>query len=282
MGWVHMAGESGKINIRLLGPFSAHVEYQSVAPSAAKQRQILALLALRAGRVVTIPTLLEELWGDDPPRTCATTLQTYILQLRNKIASAVQGKSQVRQILTTRHGGYLLDEAACEIDANEFDRLARAGRAAAENGDQRMASDQLAQALRLWRGPTLADVPAGPVLELEVTALEETRLAVLERRLEADLSLRRHADLLGELTVLSAKNPMNENFCALLMISLYRSGYVGRALEAYQRLRAVLRDELGVEPCPRLRHLQQAILSRAEQLDSGGLSALTDGASIYS
>jgi SARP family transcriptional regulator, regulator of embCAB operon len=253
-----MNGKPGKIVIRMLGPLRAHFNDRSIAPSAAKQRQILALLALNAGRVVTVPTLVEELWDDYPPRSSTTTLQTYILQLRNKIAGVATGVPQARHIIGTRLGGYLLEETACEIDVDEFTRLALIGRNAAENGDHRTASDRLAEALRLWRGPALVDVPAGRVLALEVTSLEEVRLGVLERRIEADLALRRHADLLGELTVLTARSPMNENFCALLMIALYRSGHAGRALETYQRLRAVLRDELGVEPCLRLRRIQQA------------------------
>jgi DNA-binding SARP family transcriptional activator len=154
---------------------------------------------------------------------------------------------------------------------DEFGHLSAAGRAAAERGDHLAASEQLGRALMLWRGPALVDVRLGRVLELEATSLEETRLGVLERRIEADLALGRHADLLGELTLLTARNPMNENFCALLMTALYRSGHVGRALEAYQRVRAVLRDELGVEPCPWLRRLQQAILSGDPALESGKL-----------
>jgi DNA-binding SARP family transcriptional activator len=266
-----MYNELVLIDVRLLGPLSARLNHREVAPSAAKQRQILALLALNTGRVVTVSTLVEELWGDYPPRSSATTLQTYILQLRNKLAAASPGDSGARAVLSTRHGGYMLEEAACQTDVDEFGHLSAAGRAAAERGDHLAASEQLGRALTLWRGPALVDVRLGRVLELEATSLEETRLGVLERRIEADLALGRHADLLGELMLLTARNPMNENFCALLMTALYRSGHVGRALEAYQRVRAVLRDELGVEPCPWLRRLQQAILSGDPALESGKL-----------
>jgi SARP family transcriptional regulator, regulator of embCAB operon len=266
-----MYKELSLIDVRLLGPLSARLNHREVAPSAAKQRQILALLALNTGRVVTVSTLVEELWGDYPPRSSATTLQTYILQLRNKLAAASPGDSGARAVLSTRHGGYMLEEEACHTDVDEFGHLSAAGRAAAERGDHLAASEQLGRALTLWRGPALVDVRLGRVLELEATSLEETRLGVLERRIEADLTLGRHADLLGELTLLTARNPMNENFCALLMTALYRSGHVGRALEAYQRVRAVLRDELGVEPCPWLRRLQQAILSGDPALESDKL-----------
>ena len=268
-----MNTEPIEIGIRLLGPFAAELNHRPVTPSAAKQRQIMALLALNAGRVVTVSALTEELWGDYPPLSSATTLQTYILQLRNRLAAAVPGRQEIRQLLSTRHGGYLLDETACQIDIDQFGRLARAGRAAAETGDPGAASELLARALALWRGPALVDVHLGRLLELEATSLEETRLGVLERRIEADLALGRHTDLLGELTLLAARNPMNENFCALLMTALYRSGHVARALEAFRRLQAVLREELGIEPCPRLRRLQHAVLSGDRALDAGDPTA---------
>jgi SARP family transcriptional regulator, regulator of embCAB operon len=266
-----MNNESGQIKVRLLGPLSARLDSRDITPGAAKQRQILALLALSSGRIVTVGTLVEELWGDQPPRSYTTTLQTYVLQLRNRLAAAAACGPRARELLSTRYGGYMLEEAACQTDADEFDRFSRAGRSAAEKGDHLVASEQLGRALALWRGPALVDVRLGRVLELEATSLEETRLGVLERRIEADLALGRHADLLGELTLLAARNPMNENFGGLLMAALYRSGHVKRALEAYQRVRAVLREELGVEPGPRLRRLQQAILSGDPALESGRL-----------
>ncbi len=263
-----MSSETGQLSIGLLGPLSAYFNDRPVAPSAAKQRQVLALLALNAGRVVTISTLVEELWGDYPPRSYATTLQTYILQLRNALTAAAPGDPAARGVLSTRHCGYLLEAEACRTDVEEFGSLARVGRTAAETGDQRAVSDQLGRALQLWRGPALVDVRMGRVLELEAASLEETRLGVFERRIAADLALGRHTDLLGELTLASARDPMNENLCAFLMITLYRSGHVGRSLEAFHRLRSVLRDELGVEPCPRLQRLQLAILSGDPAVES--------------
>ncbi|GAB3516300.1 AfsR/SARP family transcriptional regulator [Phytohabitans suffuscus] len=256
-----MNEERGKVIFQLLGPLSAHLNHQPVVPSAPKQRQILALLALNAGRVVMTQTLVEEVWGDKPPRSFATTVQTYILQLRAKLATAAGDEKWPRQLLGTRHAGYQIDAQLCQTDVVEFDRLVRAGRRAAEMGDPAATSELLGGALALWRGPALVDVPAGRILAAEVASLEETRLGVLERRIEADLALRRHADLLGELTMLVARNPMNENFSALLMTALYRSGHAGRALEAFRRIRAVLRDELGVEPGPRLQRLHHAILA---------------------
>lgn len=267
-----MSTERDEMGIELLGPLSVHLNGAPVMPSAAKPRQILALLALNAGRVVTVSTLAEEIWGEDPPPSAATTLQTYILQLRNRIASAMAPGQDPKEVLRTRHCSYVLQSPVGRSDVEEFGRLSRAGRAAAENGDHRLASELLGRALALWRGPALVDVPMGPVLELEAASLEETRLGVLERRIEADLALGRHADMLGELSTLAARHPTNENFYAHLMTALYRSGHVGRALQTFQRLRSVLRDELGIEPCPRLQRLQHAVLSRDPYLDAGGLT----------
>lgn len=248
------------LTIGLLGPLSADLSGAPVTPSASKQRQVLALLAINVGRVVIVPTLIEELWGDRPPRSYATTLQTYILQLRNALAAARPDNPAARQLLSTRHSGYLL-EGGCQTDVKEFGRLTLAGRTAAEASDHRVASEQLGRALRLWRGPALVDARMGRVLELEAASLEETRLGVFERRVDADLALGRHSDMLGELTLAAGRSPMNENLCAFLMIALYRSGHVGRSLQAFHRLRSVLTEDLGVEPCPRMQRLQAAILS---------------------
>ena len=262
-----MHEEHEKVVLQLLGPLSARLNHQSVVPTASKQRQILVLLALNVGRVVTTQTLVEELWGDNPPRTFATTVQTYILQLRAKLAAAAKDAKWARRLLVTRHAGYEIEEHLSRTDVADFDRLVRLGRRAAEAGDPAATSKLLGEALALWRGPALVDVRAGRILAAEVASLEETRLGVLERRVEADLALRRHADLLGELTMLVARHPMNENFCALLMTAMYRSGRAGYALEAFLRIRTVLRDELGVEPGPRLQRLQQAILAGEPDLE---------------
>lgn len=257
------------LSIGLLGPLSLRLNETPVTTSAPKQRQVVALLALHVGQVVTGPMLVEELWGDRPPRSYATTLQTYILQLRNALAAADSGNPGARQILSTSHYGYLLEEDACQTDVEVFDRHVLAGRAAAEAGDHRRASEEFTRALQLWRGPALVDVKMGRVLEIEAASLEEGRLGALERRVEADLALGRHADLLGELTRLTAKNPMNENLCAFLMTALYRTGHVSRSLQAFHRLRSALNQELGIEPCPRLQRLQAAILSGDPVLECG-------------
>lgn len=262
-----MKHDLSPLHIDLLGPLSLRLNQISVMISAPKQRQVLSLLALNAGYVVTLPTFIEELWGECPPRSHTTTLQTYILQLRNALAANSSDPS-ARQIISTRYCGYLLEEGVCQTDIEIFDHLVRAGRVAAEAGDYHLASDEFNRGLQLWRGPALVDVRIGHVLEIETASLEERRLGALERHIEIDLVLGRHTDLLGELMLMTAKNPMNENLYAFLMTALYRAGHVGRSLEAFHRLRSVLNLELGVEPCQRLKRLQAAILSGDPALET--------------
>src|SRR5258708_6424751 len=183
--------DSDKISIQVLGSFSANLRQQIVTPTATKQRQILALLALRSGQVVTTSTLAEELWGSRLPRSSAVTLQTYIFQLRRRLAAALPQGRDAKHFLSTRHSGYLLE---CQTDVEEFERLARAGREAAEAGRPRTASELLSQALTLWRGPALGDVRQGAVLEGEAAALAPTRPGIVETRNECELVMNRHND----------------------------------------------------------------------------------------
>jgi DNA-binding SARP family transcriptional activator len=223
---------------------------------------LLALLGISAGRVVTIDAMMEELWGSRPPRSAQTTLQTYIMQLRRKLDQALAPESRSsKDVLVTKRTGYLLDIPPEQIDVHEYDRLALAGGRALDTGDDANASRLLSAALDLWRGPALVDVPVGTQLEIEKVRLEESRLGVLEMRIDADLRLGRHHQLLGELARLSAQHPLHENFHAQYMITLYRSGRQWRALEVYQRLRATVVNDLGVEPSPQVQRLQHAILS---------------------
>ncbi|MER5917546.1 AfsR/SARP family transcriptional regulator [Streptomyces sp. NPDC001982] len=251
------------MEIKVLGSLAAHERGVPVVPTAAKPRQLLALLALHADRVVGVPTLMEEIWGENVPRSASTTLQTYILQLRRKIAAALADEPllDAKDVLVTRLGGYLLRVQPGQVDAHEFERFSDDGRTAFELGDYRTASDLLRRGLALWQGPALVDVPAGSVLELEVLRLNEEHTAALERRIEADLRLSRHAEVVPELRVLAARHPLHEGFCAQLMRALHGTGGSWRALEAYQRLRGSLVRELGLEPSSTLQELHQAVLS---------------------
>ncbi|GAB2840724.1 AfsR/SARP family transcriptional regulator [Lentzea nigeriaca] len=258
------------MEIKVLGPLEARENGVSITPTASKPRQLLALLALQAGHVVTVPTLIEELWGMAPPRSALTTLQTYVLQVRRKINAAMPGEdaSAAKEVLVTRYGGYLLNVAPENVDVRSYERLATAGQRATETGDLESASRLLGQALEVWRGPVLVDVQVGTKLAMEVTRLQESRLGVLEARIDADLRLGRHQSMISELSMLTAQHPMHENLCAQYMLSLYRSGRQWRALEAFQALRETLIEELGLEPSMRLRQLQRAILSSDPALDT--------------
>lgn len=251
------------MDIRLLGPLVAEECGVSVVPSAHKPRQVLGLLAARAGGVVTVSDLMEEVWGDAVPRTGATTLQVYILQLRRLIAQALQEDTarRAKDVLITHHGGYELAIEPGWSDVAEFGRLVDAGRRAARLGDDRSASHLLGSALSLWRGSVLVDVRLGRQLELEALGLQESRMSALELRIESDIRLGRHSEVVSELRVLTARYPMHENLSLLLMVALYRSGNGPRALDTFHALRRTLHEDLGVEPSARVQNVQQAILT---------------------
>nr|WSZ99036.1 AfsR/SARP family transcriptional regulator [Streptomyces sp. NBC_00857] len=257
------------MDIEVLGQLTVRERGISIVPSAGKPRQILALLALHAGRAVPVPTLMEEVWGDGIPRSAATTLQTYILQLRRRIVAAVGPGSRMnaKDVLATCFNGYQLTGAVDSFDLREFHRLAERGYEAVESGDPAAASVHLGRALRLWSGPALNDVPVGRVLRTDLVGMEEARMRALRQRIDADLLLGRHSALVPELRTLTAQHPMDENLCAQLMTSLYRSGGTSRALEAFQRLRRTLIDELGIEPSPRVQRLHQAVLLNTPDLE---------------
>ncbi|MEU5367044.1 AfsR/SARP family transcriptional regulator [Streptomyces sp. NPDC005925] len=259
------------MNIKVLGSLDVRENGVSVVPTAPKPRQVLALLALHADQVVSVAALTEELWGATPPRSFRTTLQTYVLQLRELIAAALeaggpqrdgQGRT-AKDVLVTLPGGYLLAGGDGTSDVREFERLAGVGHRAMDAGDLPGAARQLSRALALWSGPPFADVQAGEQLQTEAQRLEETRLCALDQRIEADLRLGRHRDLLAELTVLVNRYPLHETLRGQYMLALHRSGRRSEALEAYQRLRAVLVREMGLEPSAELRRMQRLIL-RAE------------------
>ncbi|HET9167936.1 MAG TPA: AfsR/SARP family transcriptional regulator [Actinospica sp.] len=254
------------MDVTVLGPVSAQEQGRSVLPTAGKPRQLLALLALRADHLVTVGTLMREVWGARPPRSASTTLQTYVLQVRRLLAGADADADRAKEILQTRPGGYRLVLPAGRVDAFEFERLAGAGRRALNAGDDRTAADLLGRALDLWQGPALMDVSLGEILELEALSLEESRTSVLESRIDADLRLGRHSQLIPELRVLAARDPMNESVHRQLMLAFYRSGNAWRALEAYHALRRTLRGELGLEPSGSMRRLQHAVLTDAPEL----------------
>ncbi|MBE8478324.1 AfsR/SARP family transcriptional regulator [Streptomyces justiciae] len=259
------------MNIEVLGALAVTENGVSITPTAPKPRQVLALLALHADRVVPVSALIEELWGAAPPRSARTTLQTYVLQLRELIAVALEkderdgidgeGRRTAKDVLVTMPSGYLLASGDGQSDVRTFERLAGTGYRAMDAGDFPGAARQLREALALWSGTAFADVQAGAQLEMEIRRLEESRLCALDQRIEADLRLGRHRELLAELTVLVNRYRTHESLHGQFMLALYRSGRRGEALEVYQRLRATLVRDLGLEPSAGLRRLQRSILT---------------------
>ncbi|MEU6862365.1 AfsR/SARP family transcriptional regulator [Streptomyces sp. NPDC046876] len=294
------------MDIEVLGTLAVREQGVSITPTAPKPRQVLALLALHADQVVPVSALIEELWAGAPPRSARTTLQTYVLQLRALIASALDHgagdaagagtdidagvgaagatatgirsaglRRTAKDVLVTLPGGYLLNSGGGTSDVREFDRLAGMGYRAMDADDFPGAARLLREALSLWSGPAFADVQGGAQLDMEARRLEETRLCALDQRIEADLRLGRHRELLAELTVLASRYRTHENLHGQFMLALHRSGRRGEALDVYQRLRATLVRELGIEPSAALRRLQRSILMAApeNQLDNAAKAA---------
>lgn len=252
------------VDIQVLGALGVREGGVSITPTAPKARQVLALLALHADQVVPVSALVEELWADSPPRSARTTLQTYVLQLRELITAALAqhtgGPVCAKDVLVTCPGGYRLNTGGGTSDVREFERLAGLGYRAMDAGDHPRAARLLREALGLWSGAPFADVQSGSQLETESRRLEESRLCALDQRIEADLRLGRHRELLAELTVLVSRYRTHENLHAQFMLALQRSGRRSEALDAYRRLRTTLVHELGIEPSVALRRLQRSIL----------------------
>lgn len=280
------------MDIDVLGALAVRENGLSITPTAPKPRQVLALLALHADQVVPVSALIEELWAGEPPRSARTTLQTYVLQLRALIATALErggpggapgpgaegAPRTAKDVLVTLPGGYLLSSGGGTLDVREFDRLAGTGYRAMDAGDFAGAARLLREALALWSGPAFADVQGGVQLDMETRRLEETRLCALDQRIEADLRLGRHRELLAELTVLASRYRTHENLHGQFMLALHRSGRRGEALDVYQRLRGTLVRELGLEPSVALRRLQRSILMAGpESLTEAGSGADAGG-----
>jgi predicted ATPase/DNA-binding SARP family transcriptional activator/tetratricopeptide (TPR) repeat protein len=238
--------------LRLLGPVQAVRAGRDVPLGGPRQRAVLALLALDAGRVVPAGRLVEELWLGRPPLGAAKTLRSYVSRLRSALAPEVP--------VEARGGGYALGADAGQLDVARFERLLAEGQAALGGGETAAAGNRFREALALWRGPAFADAADVEPLAREAARLEELRLAAVEGRLEADLAAGMHARVAGELERLVGEHPLRERLWRLLMLALYHGGRQADALAAYQRARAVLAGELGLEPGPELQDLERAVL----------------------
>lgn len=248
------------IRINILGPLELLDGDRAWIPRGPKVRKLLATLALRPGEVVDISTLAEELWDDSPPATMTATIRSHVYHLRLMLARE-SGLPRAADLMSTESTGYRLRASGDQIDAVHFERLVSQGRMLLSHGEPAEASAVLRQALSLWRGPALVDVACGRLLGGHVTRLAEARLRATELRLEADLRLGRHRDLVAELRGLVASYPLNEWLHAQLIESLRRSGRRAEALAAFADLRQTLASELGVEPSTELRLLHQTLLA---------------------
>jgi DNA-binding SARP family transcriptional activator len=243
------------MDFRILGPLEVLSEHdRPVALGGAKQRSVLAVLLLQANELVSSDVLIDRLWGATPPATCVKTIQVYVSRLRKAL-----GEDR----LATRPPGYLIHVDPAELDLARFEQLT----AEARRADPETAALKLREALGLWRGPALADLAYAPFAQPEIARLEELRIAALEQRIDADLALGRHAELVGELEALIARHPLREGLRGQLMLALYRSARQAEALDAYRAAHRELSEELGLEPSERLRLLEQAILRQDPSLD---------------
>jgi DNA-binding SARP family transcriptional activator/class 3 adenylate cyclase len=250
------------MEFRILGPLEVVDDGRSRALGGSQERALLALLLLSANRVVSGERLAEDLWGDHPPDGAAQALRVGVSRLR-KALREVGGDG----VLVTRAPGYLLGVDPEHLDAARFEALLAKGRDQAAAGQHQEAAVTLREALALWRGPVLADLADAPFARAEAARLEEARLAATEGRVEADLACGRHAELAAELDALTRAHPLREGLWAQRMLALYRSGRQAEALRAYQDLRLLLGEELGIEPSAPLRRLESAILRHEGELD---------------
>ena len=247
------------MEFRILGELEVEEDGRAVVLGGARQRALLTNLLLHAGEVVSADRLIDDLYGAHPPATAAKSLQAHISRLRR----ALGGEKRLR----TRGGGYVLELSEGELDVERFSTLLEAGHRSLAAGQAEQAVATLLQALDLWRGPPLADVAYAEFAQGEVARLEELHLAAVEELVDARIALGRHAEVVGELERLVAAHPLRERLRASLLLALYRSGRQAEALDAYQETRAILVEELGIEPTRALRELHQAILNQDPALD---------------
>src|SRR5215207_3565235 len=246
------------MKFRILGPLEVSDDGGEVSLGGDKPRALLVLLLLHPNEVVSADRLIDELWGEHPPERAAAALRVNVSRLR---------KALPQDVLATRAPGYVIRVEPEELDLHRFERLVDEGRSLLARGLPADASERLHDALSLWRGPALADFAYESFAQTAIARLEEIRLAAVELRIDADLALGRHDELVAELEALVAEHPLREQLRRYLMTALYRSGRQAEALDAYQDARRALVDELGIEPSPALRELERAILQQDPSLD---------------
>jgi predicted ATPase/DNA-binding SARP family transcriptional activator len=248
------------MQFRILGSIEAEDNGRMLDLGGLRERALLARLLLSAGQVVSVGRLAEDLWSGGPPPHGMATVRVYIARLRRVLGPHAS-------LLVTQPPGYRLNVDDDQLDALRFEKLLRSAEAARSAGQADIAASALREALDLWRGPALSDVADLQFARADADRLEEARLTALENRVDADLACGRHASLVAELDSLAASHPLRERFTGQRILALYRCGRQAEALSAYADLRARLAEELGIDPSPGLRLLQQRILRQDPALD---------------
>lgn len=251
------------LEFRILGPLEVLDDGSPVALGGRNQRALLTLLLLHANEPVSTGRLVDEMWGENPPRTATTSLQNTVAQLRKLLGPS---------FLQTRPNGYMLQLDASQLDLARFEAMVHEARTAEPEERGRL----LREALALWRGPALADTELEDFAQPEINRLEELRLGVLEERIAADADVRADAELVAELELLVARHPLRERLRYQLMLALYRTGRQAEALTAYHDARRTLVEELGIEPGPELHGLYGSILRQERSLVRVAPPALDD------
>ncbi|MFI7543554.1 BTAD domain-containing putative transcriptional regulator [Actinoplanes sp. NPDC049599] len=251
------------MDIRLLGPVQIRTAHgETVKLNRRKERLALSVLVLEPSRVVSFDRLVDLLWGQAPPTAVRTSLQCLMSRIRAALRSAAPDCGHTR--LEVRGSGYALRVRPEAVDLHRFRSLVRQAR---RIETPRLRSERLSTALDLWHGPALADTAVGPVREQLCDDLEESRFAAISARIDADLDAGRHAELVPELYRLAADHPLREPVHGQLVLALYRCGRRADALDAYRKVRRTLLAELGLEPGPQLRRLQDAVIGDAPELE---------------
>ena len=251
------------MRFRLLGPLEVLVGDDWRAIGAPKWRSVLAALLIHPGQIVSADTLISEVWGDEPPARAANLVSIYVLRLRRLIGDADN------RVLVTRAPGYQLRVTAEDTDALLFEALVRDGRRAYGAGDPQAAARLLTEALGLWHGRPLADVPPTPLVEAEAERLSELRLGAVELRITAELALGGHDQAVAELRRLLADHPLREGLWLLLMRALDGAGRHAEALEVYGQAREAISAQLGVDPGAELRQLHAELLAKDSAAPAG-------------
>jgi DNA-binding SARP family transcriptional activator/tetratricopeptide (TPR) repeat protein len=265
------------MEFRILGPVEVWNGAQRLDLGGSKPRALLAVLLLDANRVVSTDRLIDQLWGEAPPSTARNLVQAYVSRLRQALHQS-SDRSAAAPVLATRPSGYLLRVEPGELDLDRFEGCCAEARQATVAGDLEGAAERWRAALALWRGPALAGSASEVLQRTTAPRLEEARLIALEERLEIDLGLGRHAQLVGELEALVASHPGHERLRRQLMLALYRSGRQAEALTVYRDTRQMLVEELGLEPSLALQELERAILRADPALEP---VMLTAGAALH-